>query len=229
MRIISPYKDYYDSVQGQGQDLSLLYLRQPREIVLKGRETPFEFTTLLRHWGNDIVDGCNVVGFCGRVVPVLTVHHPSQYDVPEALCYSVADVDAFVETHFKKRIVERYYAGKQQTYWHERWRYTTHKTLENFFNECDAQANKYEHLFRENHCPVFVYRECRVGHILTYNGCLKDMQFYRLVDPYTAFQEIQMYLGGMASPEKLIPPIDDKTLAAAKGFDKWSFRKEPRR
>jgi hypothetical protein len=227
MRIISPFHDYYDSVQKQGQDRTLIYLRQPREIVLKGRTTPFPFTTKLRHFGSDIVDGCNVIGFCGRVVPVLTIHHPSQWTITPVLCYSVADVDAFVETHFKKFLVERYYAAKRRSYWSERWRYTSHKMLEEFFDECAAQQNQYEHLFCENRCPVFVYRECRAGHILTYNGCLKDMQFYRLVDSYTAFQEIQMYLGGIASPEKPIPQIDDKTLAAAKGFNKWSFRKEP--
>jgi hypothetical protein len=214
-------------VQGQGQDLSLLYLRQPKEIVLKGRETPFAFTTMLRHWGRDIVAGCNVVGFCGRVVPVLSICDPTHWTAPSVLCYSLAEVDAFVEARFKRPVVERYYAAKRRTYWSERWWYTTHKTLEAFFKECEAQQSQYEHLFRENHCPIFVYRECHAGHIITDNGCLKDMQFYRLVDPYTAFQEIQMFLGGMASPEKPIPEIDDKTLAAAKGFNKWSFRKEP--
>jgi hypothetical protein len=33
----------------------------------------------------------------------------------------------------------------------------------------------------------------------------------------------------MASPEKPIPKIDDKTMAQAKGFDKFSFRKPPKK
>ena len=225
MRIISSFHDFYDGVQASGQDHSLLYLRQPREEKL--RETPFPFTTTLRHWGSDIVAGCNMIGFCGRVVPVLRVQNPREGTMLPMLCYSLADVDAFVETHFKKAVVERYYAAKRHTYWRERWRYTTHRTLEEFFSECAAQQGKYEHLFRENRCPVFVYREgCE--HTITYNGCLKDLEFYRCVDPYTAFQEIQMFLGGMAFPNKPIPKIDDKIMAEAKGFDKFSFRKEPK-
>ena len=47
-----------------------------------------------------------------------------------------------------------------------------------------------------------------------------------VVDPYTAFQEIAMFLGGMAMPLKPIPHLSDEIIAASKGFDKYSFRKD---
>jgi hypothetical protein len=65
---------------------------------------------------------------------------------------------------------------------------------------------------------------------MAWNACLKDLEFFRIVDPYTAFQEIAMFLGGLAVPLKPIPHVDDKTMVEAKGFDKkWSFRKEPQK
>ena len=36
-----------------------------------------------------------------------------------------------------------------------------------------------------------------------------------------------MFISNLAVPLKPIPKIDDKTMAEIKGFDKWSFRKEP--
>ena len=50
--------------------------------------------------------------------------------------------------------------------------------------------------------------------------------FYRVFDTYTAAQEVEMYVGSKASPEKTIPAIADKVMASAKGFDKYSFRKD---
>jgi hypothetical protein len=62
---------------------------------------------------------------------------------------------------------------------------------------------------------------------MIYNPKLKDWQFYRIVDTYTAYQEVFMYLGSLAVPLKEIPEISDKIMRDAKGFDEWSFKKPP--
>ena len=70
------------------------------------------------------------------------------------------------------------------------------------------------------------YRESRG--ILIKNPILKDFNFNKIVDPFTAAQEIEMYLGRLSFDNTPIMPVgDDKVLAASKGFDKWSFRKLP--
>jgi hypothetical protein len=56
---------------------------------------------------------------------------------------------------------------------------------------------------------------------------LKDFEFYRKIDTYTAFQELAMFWGGLAQPNRPIPDVTDKDMVTAKGFNKWSFRKEP--
>jgi hypothetical protein len=43
----------------------------------------------------------------------------------------------------------------------------------------------------------------------------------------TTYQEIAMFLGGLATPQKPIPVPSDKDMVSIKGFDRFSFRKEP--
>ena len=65
--------------------------------------------------------------------------------------------------------------------------------------------------------------------ILIKNPILKDFNFHRIIKPYIAFQEIEMYLGGILANTKTPPmPVgSDKVIAESKGYDKWSFRKMP--
>jgi hypothetical protein len=60
-----------------------------------------------------------------------------------------------------------------------------------------------------------------------YNECLKELEFFRLIETYTAYQELQMFFGAMAQPNKPIPRVSDKDMASIKGFDQWCFRKPP--
>ena len=99
-----------------------------------------------------------------------------------------------------------------------------------------AKKNSFAEMFPKNEMPNL----CRHGRAqrrwrwktqakIVYNACLKDLEFFRLFDTYTAFQEISMFLGGLAVPLKEIPHVPDKIMVGAKGFDQWSFRKPPQR
>lgn len=56
---------------------------------------------------------------------------------------------------------------------------------------------------------------------------LKDLHFFKIVDAYTAFQEIEMWIGGVlpAQGNPMVVITDDKVKAEKHGFDRWSFRK----
>lgn len=60
---------------------------------------------------------------------------------------------------------------------------------------------------------------------------LKDIGFQKIVDPYQAFQELSMFVGGVL-PRSPHPMIDlsknEKVMVAKHGMDKWSFRKQPK-
>jgi hypothetical protein len=77
------------------------------------------------------------------------------------------------------------------------------------------------------HSPVLVYaisdnRVCWIKDAL-----LKDLQFIKVLDPHTAFQELEMYVGGVMTRPEPLHKVSDKLKAAAHGMDERSFRKDP--
>jgi hypothetical protein len=89
-------------------------------------------------------------------------------------------------------------------------------------------------IFREYKTPIFVYdsdsRKPRREPAFFINPILKDYEFYKVVDAFTAFTELQMFIGGVLGVgEKEIVEIEDKYKIGQHGFDKWSFRREPQK
>lgn len=68
------------------------------------------------------------------------------------------------------------------------------------------------------------------GYEVVLNGRLEDYQFYRVIDPYTAYQELSMYVDGMlAYPGNIDVDIPDEYKIESKGFDKkYGFRTRPK-
>jgi len=244
MRIVSPFHDYYDVIQGQGQDLTLVYPRIPEEVPAgyrdprrafqvvaeRGEETKTEkkeripsFPIGPHHyqWRQcKLHADTYVVGFCGKIYPVikLAVWVPGQD--AEAFCFNLEHVDKFIEANFHKKEIEGYHRSNRRgkRYWRHRspWnnevsRRTFRKTFEAFAEKQDAYAD----FFEKKKCPVFVrdYRQ----EIITYHACLRELEFYRVIEPYTAFQELSMYWGGLAQPSRPIPEVTDKDMVTAKG------------
>lgn len=56
---------------------------------------------------------------------------------------------------------------------------------------------------------------------------LKEYKFMKVLDPYTAMQELSMWVGGVLPKDgpDMVTITDEKTLVRKHGFDKWSFRK----
>jgi hypothetical protein len=61
-----------------------------------------------------------------------------------------------------------------------------------------------------------------------HNAKLADYDFYRVMNPAIAYQEIDMYISGvLPSASLVVSPTPDKYKIQAHGFDKSSFRKSP--
>ena len=58
---------------------------------------------------------------------------------------------------------------------------------------------------------------------------LKGVQFAKIVDPYQAYQELAMYVGGVLprQPNDTVELKGEKIMVQKHGMDKWSFRKQP--
>jgi len=236
MRIISKFHDYYDSVQAMGQDRSLVYVRNPEEIDCKQGGFFFPSCTACFRTYYDRFDASrkldvddHVVGFCGKIYPVVKLifidrNRPMGEEAPKKFCYNMDDVDGFIHEHFRDKQIECYESkdfipNSQWQFYHRRRYFTEFFTV--------GEEKKYEKHFIEKRCPIIV-GDCRHKKII-YNGKLKDVDFFRVFDPYRAFQEIAMYYGNMAVPLKPIPEITDETMAEIKGFDKFSFRKDKKK
>jgi hypothetical protein len=234
MKIRSSFRDYYDGVQRQGVDTGLTYLRITREQPLP-RDTFFH---LDNRYGSDYTYDSHVIGFCGNVHFALAITMNSYSRV----CLNMDDVEDFMKSVLSKQQWEHYDARKGTYYWDYKhfgrkahgWPYRLQlaDTFKRLAEENSRLLNKQQDVFVKEHTPIF-YTMARRGkhyydreHYLVINGDLKPFHFQRLYDPYTAYQEVAMFLGSLAVPLKPIPKIDDKIMSEIKGFDKYSFRKD---
>ena len=64
---------------------------------------------------------------------------------------------------------------------------------------------------------------------VSFNISLKYREFYKVLDSYSAYQELDMWMSGvLAYPQNLMIEVDDKSKIQKHGFDKkYGFRKRP--
>jgi len=230
MYIISKNKDYYDGVAGSmGIDKTIIYERHPIETN-KQNEMPkiFKQSNFWQHrYNNPFINiGYSdidlkkskkykkahsfIIGFCGKLYIGWKFHYTVKRQ-GFALDEEKTDIIHGYE-NAKKYLREKY------------WRYNLDDDVK--YVETYDPIN----IFREIKAPVFVYdtdtNDKHNNFII--NPLLKDYEFYRVIDSFQAFQEIQMFMGGvLGSGEKDIVEVEDKYKITQHGFDKWSFRKEP--
>jgi len=220
-----------------GQDQTLVYVRRKEEI-----EDTFPFQSIgvakYRRWWNRKVDlhldvANWVVGFCGKIYPIIEMHKDKfgSWNKPvQAFCYTKEEVDQFVQENYKENIVRAYHGNGHHREIDRLWpRWVREDKYAEHFQWFADRQDAFADMFVEKGQPIFIAKMTRFGEkSLIWNGCLKEVEFFRIFDTYTAFQELAMYVGGLATPQKPIPDVPDKTMVGAKGFDeKWSFRKEP--
>ncbi len=70
------------------------------------------------------------------------------------------------------------------------------ENFQTYFDQVAGSADKYRAIFEDNYCPVFVVdcvAEGKWPHTyvpkLILNPCLRDLEFVRVVEPYTAYQQ----------------------------------------
>jgi len=95
-----------------------------------------------------------------------------------------------------------------------------------------SSSKTYGYLFDLLNVPIFIMPlHARIrrtnSDFITLNPVLKDVDFYRRMDTYTAYQELLMYLSNKAYPEKVSPVLSDVLKAETHGVNKYSFRKDP--
>jgi len=206
MKIHSKYKDYYDSAMKFGADNSLHYIRHQ---TYHKENLPFHAFSE-KYYKEDGSKQVFFVGFCGKV-------------------YKCEQTWNKIETRLYGTVIS-----------------TNYKRV----FEYELLNGDYNNIFVKLDCPVFFYASYdfqssinsfnlasfnRIGWLnsnpknwvnLIKNPCLADLDFFKVVSPFEAYQEISMFLGNELAKQEDPAPARDKDLIAAHGFDKFSFRKE---
>lgn len=223
MRVYSDFKDYYDVAQSFGQDNDLVYIRKEKEEKIK---YPFPvlndtFQISVYQYG---------VGFCGKVYPVCNVSISQAkyvnyyWESRSKYCFDAESIHDFIKENASEDQKKNYFSKKRYSFsWGNNFSFNE-TGVNSYFKKMEDEKDKHKELFKDS--PIFRVYMNRDGSFITYNSKLKDIEFYRLFDPFTAYQELSMYLANQAVPMKEIPEMSDDVKIALKGFDKFSFRKD---
>jgi len=250
MRIYSKYHDYYDTAIGYGIDPIITYERNVkvhkwesdvgREVIehIPDIEEMLGGLRCMRPaYGRENFDLSNILAiiFCGEIhmCVEITKHYPSPSTKPDRVYYCY-DVDGIAQAHknHKQKFETK---SKKYTFW-------KHNQLDRensirFFNEFNkSRSDRIIDLNFNVDSPIIVIKkiedledkkldELKSGAIYL-NHCLKDVEFYKVYDAFTAFQELSMFVGGvMGGKVPKTVEISDSDRIAMHGYDKWSFRK----
>lgn len=251
MRIISKFRDYYDNIQGIGSDHSDVFVRESDGMVLSGEYN--QLTDLmdtiphLTEWKRvdkeviyDFTFTPFIIGFCGKS------HLVYRFESGQVVqnFYNEEDVSAFIENDLAARFPNSFkkYFPRQLMGWERRWANRGWGIGRNSFKQSrvsqafvDASKLDLTDVFQQLKAPIF-----RVEHRhsaskrqlgdqihVTSNISLEQFEFAKIIDPYTAFQEISMYRSGvLGAGEPDMVTISDVDKRDAKGFDEKSFKTE---
>lgn len=237
MRIISKHADYYDSVMAQGQDKSLLYLR---ERVAFGEEQfkalkpelkvlrDFMDGKIPRYFSankpsKDFVSISAVFGLvllAGKFYPYAQVSRRRRGEISPDSALFVYD-KAEMASLLKEHDIDIHKNRRQDPI---DWRIgESFMSIAEFF-DLAGDTRFHEHC-TEHNLPLVSYS--RGPARLELNTRLAEIQFFRRLVGFQVHQELSMFLGNIAAPDRTPVVIEDKHRIPQHGFDKYSFRKRP--
>ena len=252
MLIVSNFHDYYDVVMKQGIDKSIVYHRKEQEIKFEWRKPPYPkdypvigeadekvrlnqpYETYNRRNKYNIT--WILIGFCGKFYPAIHFHKDSSsYPYKEKtnfFAYTYNETEEFIKERFEKWEKKDFFKSHRRSrkYENPMEKFNEFGLMAFFLKYTDFEDHT---LFTKIKAPIvaFVNKEESWWHYnakLKINCELKKYQFYKAIDPYMAFQELEMYISGVLGVgEPKITKISDRDMKFKKGFDQKSFRTDP--
>ena len=258
MKIISKFNDYYDGIQGYAPYADdLTYVRTLCEYDLShaaeqvrrnaGQHELNEMLTRCNMYFPPILEGFErgIINFCGKRYPFWFVVNPDAkagmktmgfYDLSAVKEYMSQQEFAEKNPIYRKLIgrdkesLFRHNKYYMHYYRNEHLTPLTWTRFVNHFEHEDGLHHKNDDVFRYFDAPIIVVFTSNGATRAVVNERLNKFSFARVVDPFTAFQELSMFIGNnlahVNDPDDLV--MTDVQRAASKGFDKWSFRKKVR-
>ena len=249
MKIVSPFREYYDSVQAHVQDERPVYVRRTQEFDCRGDnasirrlkeivwpiqsriiEAPnFKFTDRQAKLFSGLGKPAGIA-FCGRFYPA--------YIVNQQHCYNYQRViEEYQRREDAKQAQEaaegRHYRNnaKEEIKLLEEAIYKPRRPTDNYPALTKASWVAYQadgpfllppDMFRALNTPVIYVDEYKI----VLNPNLRHLNFAAVVDPYQAYQQIDFFLGNELATVGDVPaPMTDELKVHSHGFNEWSFRR----
>lgn len=207
MRIISKFHDFYDSVQRQGMDKEVVYVRERKEILINQGDFRVD-----RSGSTNTTIEAFYLGFCGQIYKVYYFKN-----IKKNITVFYYDYEAFKNDTLSMGATDKYDFSRS-------WWTRSYAKFE------DKNTDALLEIFHEYQVPVFMIRHSseRASNLLVLNPSLRDLKFHVVRDTYTTYQDIFQYVAGVLNcKENEMVKISDKDKIAKHGMDKWSFRKMP--
>ncbi|MDW3646585.1 MAG: hypothetical protein R8P61_05975 [Bacteroidia bacterium] len=255
MRIVSKFHDYYDSVQASGQDQSCVYVRKEDKSLVHNTDTHYHKISQLKNLGEAALFSKErgpehqsilffrelTLGYCGKLYPIFQfVHFEGNKAKKLHHFYKPEDAEAYFQT-----VIDDYpYDGHYLNYWGNGKKLGLDHAY-SYESRYDIEVDDLFHYFQ---VPLFMlpdmpydfsaleevwgYNHFRRGkdvvNILL-NPCLRRLEFFRIKDPYSCFQDIYQYINGvLGNTENIETKMSDQDKIQQHGFDqKYGFRKRP--
>jgi len=239
MRIISKIHDYYDgALRSSVSDKTYTFIRETKDFN-SGVYIPSSSGVETKDSEWSISPG--VIGFCGEFYPFIEVNKTPKYP-----CNAKTKVSFHynIESFNKLNLDIDKYTPK---YW---GRYWTKKKLNRWLDKGEIEISWPKSLFDINRDPKLkkIFEKEKVAYFVIQNKyindrhsdkikqlypTLQDYKFGKVLDSYTAFQKIEMYLTNvLVKPDEIkqeiLDTITDELKAHSHGYDKWSFRTMPK-
>ena len=244
MKIISPYSDFYDSALVY-HDNSVIYQRIPVEIKIEDGINPLyleiskKFKKYLHknYWynateyqawefANTVIGSFSsrfkhirnfsftqfkfLVIFCGKIYPGI-IFTKTPINTTQTITTFIYNESAFFTYLNENKINLR--------------NKTDNTYLKNFFSR-SGESIETDFLINNKITNVMLQEDKR----LSINPQLSKVEFYKVFDVYSCYQELEMWMTGvLAYPQNMMIEVEDKIKVTKHGFDfKYGFRKRPR-
>ena len=235
MYIISKFKDYYDGAVGMGIDKTIVYQRHLEEfkenelaLDILGKDSEYDWNRNryikglkdLKPKKKNTTAHTFLIGFCGKIYIGFKFITKKKYS-GGIVTLEKEEVEYHYDIEKVKSLIN---FDKEVKY---AWDGNTDLLK---FNNVVSDINSIDpiEIFRKYNTPTF---------ILHYNGTLeintklKDVNFYKVFETYSAFQEVQMFISGVlgTNEDGHDTAMTEKEKVQQHGFDqKYGFRTRPK-
>ncbi len=231
MRIKGPNHDYYDGAAGCfDTDPKRVWVRKTQETIYDWEnKLPKELVPVKRFPPGLGDTERGSIGFCGKVYPY--------YVIGGKYCYTKNQVEKALIKKGKNPEAKAWLAKLRGEKKAKRWKRWGDGPLWLNYRDLTPATWEKRATVKETGDEPFIFADSPVVAIFKrYNGIyvvvnplLKEFSFQRVMDPYTAYQELEMYVG--SNLVKQMDPnvhVSDVIKAESHGFNKWSFRTPPK-